>query len=225
MVNQRMGSGIAGDALQTVLNTTANNTQAVLESLSGPTFIFGLSEDVTSRLITFLQDFLQSNSLGKTLRERLGKVNKEVIVQDQYTSMDSQLLPQIVVTSVPVDGIPLSFGNRLGEEIYMDHLYVVYGGNVLISASLEIYDSGKRNVCELADLVFLSLMEYIPGRMKQVNMTVQPQVKFTKATKANTAVGGEVYVVTVSVPIIAEWRQYMEVNAVSTTQMRTEATV
>lgn len=225
MVNERMGSGIAGDALQTVLNTTANNSQAVLPLVSGPTFIFSLAEDVTARLIQCLQDFFQATSLGRTLRDTLGKVNKEVIVQDQYSSLDSQLLPQIVVTSVPGDHVPLSLGNKLGEEIYMDHLYRVYGGNVNITATLELYDSGKRNVCALADLVFLSLMEYVPEHMRRTGMTVQPQVKFNKATKTNTSVGGEVYFVPITVPIIAEWRQYMEINTVTTTQMRSEATV
>ena len=227
MLNQRSGSGIAGDTLNTQLNTTANSTQSVLSLLSGPTFIFGLSESVSTRMIQCLQDFFQATSLGRDFNTKLHSVNKEVIIQDQFSAADSQSLPQIVVASVPVDSVPVSLGNRIGQEEYNSHLYNVYGGNANLATTLEIYDSGKVNVCQLADIVFLSLMQYVKDSMESSYMFIQPQIRFTSVSKVNSSpvLGGAIYRITLSVPIVSEWRQYMEVVTVESSAIVNEPTV
>jgi len=227
MLNQRSGSGVAGDTLNTQLNTTANNTKSVIELCSGPTFIFGLSEAVSERMIQCLQDFFQVAPIAQEFNRKLWSVNKEVIIQDQFSVMDSQSLPQIVVTSVPVDAVPLSLGNRLGQEEYNDRLYEVYGGNANLAVTLEIYDSGKVNVSQLADIVFLGMMQYVSDMMRATMMTIQPQIRFTNASKVNASpvVGGALFRITLTIPVVGEWRQYMEITTVNTTTIVHEPTV
>jgi hypothetical protein len=225
MLNQKSGSGIAGDTLDTQLNTTANNTAAKLALYGDTKFIFGLSEDISTRMIQVLQDFFQADSLGRRYNRKLGEVNKEVIIQDQFSVADTQQLPQVVVTAVPVDALPVSLGNKLGEEEYGDQLFSVYGGNVTTNVILEIYDNGKPAVCKLADIVFLSMMEYVKEHMQISFMTVQPQIRFSQPTKVNaTVVGGAVYKLTLSVPVVAEWRQYREIVAVESTAIQNDIT-
>lgn len=216
MVNQRSGDGVAGDTLNTQLNTTANNGGSVLSQYSEPTFIFSLSEAVSKRMIDCLQDFFQVAPLAKEFNRRLWAVNKEVIVQDQFSVSDSMSLPQIVVTAVPADHVPVSLGNKLGTTEFNDHLFEEYGGMANMIVTLELYDSGKVNVCQLADIVFLSLMQYVKQALQSTYMTIQPQIKFTNAQKTNAGViGGGVYKINLTVPVTAEWRQYMEVVTVT----------
>jgi hypothetical protein len=226
MLNQKSGSGIAGDTLNTQLNTTANSTESIISLLAGPTFIFSLSEAVSLRMIQCLQDFFQIAPLGRDFNQKLWSVNKEVIIQDQFNT-DSQALPQIVVTSVPVDSVPISLGNKLGREEYNGHLYDVYGGNANMATTLEIYDNGKVNVSKLADIVFLSLMQYVKESMQASQMFIQPQIRFTAAAKINASpvLGGAVYRIPLVVPVVSEWRQYMEIITVGTAGITTEPTV
>ena len=212
--NTMMSSGLAGDSLLTHLNTTGDSRGA-LSKYASTTFIFSMSEQVSDLLITSLQDFFQSDELAKELNNKLSLVEKEICVVDQF-STDTTRFPQVVVSSLPVDGIPLSLGNRLGKETYEDEIFDVYGGHVTMNTTIELYDSGKPNVHKLADLVFLSLMQYIPMKLQAVKMTPDiAKVRFSNANKVTgTNLGGEIYKIPLTIPITAEWRQYMKIETV-----------
>ena len=224
MVNPKMASGLAGDTELTHLNTTGDNRSEV-SKYSGSTFIFTMSYQVSDLLIKVLQDYFQATNLTRALNEHLAKVNKEVNVLDQF-SPDTVRLPQIVVSSLPVDHTPISLGNRLGKDSYGDQLFDVWGGQVTMNATIEIYDSGKPNVHELADMVFLGLMQYVPTRMKASLMILDvTKVRFANANRVTGKnVGGEVYRIPLTIPIIADWRQYMEIETVDADKMRTDPT-
>lgn len=215
-INPMMSSGLAGDSLLTHLNT-GGDKKASISNYTGTTFIFSMSEQVSDMLITVLQDYFQATDLTKELNTDLAKVLKEVTVLDQFTS-DSVRLPQVVVSSLPADSIPLSLGNRIGQETYEDEIYDVYGGNVILNTTIEMYDSGKPNVHKLADMVFLGLMQYVPMRMGQLKMTMDvAKVRFSNANRiTGTNVGGEIYKIPLTIPIISEWRQYMKIETVDT---------
>jgi hypothetical protein len=222
-MNPKSASGLAGDTLLTHLNTTGDS-RGSSGKYTDSTFIFGLSYQVSDLLIKVFQDYFQSNSLVKTLNTKLAKVNKEVSILDQFTP-DTMRLPQIVVTSLPVDHIPLSFGNRIEQVTYDDHVYDVYGGQVNIGSTIEIYDSGKPNVHELADLVFLGLMQYVPMRMGTSQIIVDTaKVRFANATKTTSGLGGDVYRINLTVPLISEWRQYFEIETVDVETIRNTIT-
>jgi hypothetical protein len=221
----RSGSGIAGDSQVTHLNMTADVNRGDLGVFSGCDFIFGLSEGVSKQLIYVLQDFFQAVKLGKEFNDKLKRVNKEVVIMDEFAP-DTQLLPQVVVQSIPVDHTPISLGNALGPATVNDQLFEVFGGTANMSTTLSIYDSGKANTCALADIIFLALMQYVPMRLGQQEMTVQPQVRFTNATKVTgPKVGGDVYKITLTVMIVGNWRQYLEIETVGTGSLQSEPTV
>jgi len=219
-INQFPASGLAGDTLVTKINTTGDDRSDVNNYYS-TTFIFGLSYQVSDYLITVLQDYFQSNDLTKALNTRLGKVHKQVTVLDEFTP-DTIGLPQIVVKSMPAESMPISLGNRIGKDTYGDEIFDVYGGQVLMNTTLEIYDSGKSSVHELADLVFLGIMQYIPNRLQTKQMIIdQARIRFANATRVTgTNVGGEVYRIPLTLPIRSEWRQYMKINTVDIDTIR-----
>jgi len=223
-VNPKYASGLAGDTLLTHLNTSGDN-RANVSDYSSVTFIFGLSEQVSDMLIKVLQDFFQATTLGTAFNAHLGKVNKEVNILDQFTP-DTVRLPQVVVSSLPVDHTPISLGNRLGQQTYFEEIFDVYGGQVRLNTTIEIYDSGKPNVHSLTDIIFLSLMQYVPMRMGAAQITVDhAKTRFTNATKVTgDKVGGGVYRIPLVVPIISEWRQYMKIDTVDADTLRTTPT-
>jgi hypothetical protein len=220
MVNPAEASGLAGDTLLTRLNTTGDKRSEV-SRYTGTTFVFGMSYQVSDYLIKVLQDYFQATSLTKELNERLGSVNKQVTVLDQFTP-DTIGLPQVVVTSMPADSMALSFGNRLGRDTYNDELYDIYGGQITMNSTIEVYDSGKPNVHELADIVFLGLMQYVLMRMQAQQMILDTtRVRFTNANRiTGDKVGGEVYRIPIVVPIVSEWRQYMKIETVDAGTIR-----
>lgn len=223
-VTQKAGSGLAGDTLYNHINTTGDKRGAV-SKYEGITFIFGLSESVSDRLIKILQDYFMIDTLGLAFNAALAKVNKEVVVLDEFNK-DTMNLPQIVINAVPSDNVPLSLGNKLGMESFGDYDYDVYGGDVNHNVTISLYDAGKPNVQQLADIVFLALMQYIPTNMATTFMHVQPQVRFSNATKqSGDRLGGEYYLVRVTVPIRSEWRQFMKIDAVDTGTIRETASV
>ena len=215
-----MASGLAGDTELTHLNTTGDN-RAQVSRYTNSTFVFGMSYQVSDLLIKVLQDYFQATDLTKSLNAHLARVNKEVSVLDQF-SPDTVRLPQIVVASLPVDHTPLSLGNRLGTDTYGDQIFNVWGGQVTMNTTIEIYDSGKPNVHDLADMVFLGLMQYVQTRMKASLMIVDvTKVRFSNANRVTGEnVGGEVYRIPLTVPIISEWRQYMEIETVDSGTIR-----
>ena len=220
----RAGSGIAGDTLVHHLNMTADVERGSMAEFSGCEFIFSLSEDVSKQVINVLQDFFQATKLGRMFNNRLKKVNKEVIIMDEFAP-DTQPMPQVVVKSIPVDHTPVSLGNRLGMEPFGDQLFVVYGGLATMNTTLDIYDTGKASVCALADVIFLSLMQYVRDRLAQLTITIQPQIRFTTAQKiTGLTVGGEVYRISLSVTIVSNWKQFLEVDTVSTDTIETQPT-
>ena len=223
-VNPKVASGLAGDTLLTHLNTTGDKRSEV-STYSGTTFIFGMSQQVSDVLIKVLQDYFQATTFTQAINTHLGRVNKEVSVLDQFTP-DTVRLPQIIVSSLPVDHTPISLGNRLGQDTYGEQLFDIYGGQITMSTTIEIYDSGKPNVHELADMVFLGLMQYVSMRMMASQMIVDTtKVRFTNATRVTgAAVGGEVYRIPLVVPIISEWRQYMEIETVDSEEIIEEGT-
>ena len=223
-VNLKLSSGLGGDTLLTHLNTTGDKRSEVSD-YSSTTFIFGMSYQVSDMLIKVLQDYFQATTFTKSINNRLGRVNKEVSILDQFTP-DTVRLPQIIVSSLPVDHMALSFGNRLGRDTYEDEIFDIFGGQITMNTTIEIYDSGKPNVHELADMVFLGLMQYVPNRLKSSQMIVDmPKLRFTNANRVTgTNVGGEVYRIPMNVPIISEWRQYMKIETVDTGEIRREAT-
>ena len=224
-IDTRAGSGIAGDSLVHHLNMTADIGKGQLSNYADCTFIFGLSEEVSKQFIYVLQDFFQSNKLGQAYNDKLKKTGKEVIIMDEW-ALDTQLLPQIVVKSMPVDNIPVSLGNRLGKEEFENQIFETYGGMANLATSLDIYAQGKAAVCSLADIVFLSLMQYVKDRLMQVNISVQPQIRFSSANKVTgVSVGGEVYRISLSVPVIGEWKQYLEIETVDTNSIVHQPTV
>ena len=224
-IDPRAGSGLAGDSLVHHLNMTADPGKASIGSYSGCTFIFGLSEEVSKQVIYVLQDFFQATSLGRQFNDRLKKVNKEVIIMDEFAP-DTQLLPQVVVRSTPVDHTPVSLGNRLGQETYGSQIFDVYGGLATLSTTIDIYEIGKPNVCALADVIFLSFMQYVRDRLLALQITTQPQIKFTAATRVTgLTVGGEVYKLSLAVPIVSNWKQYLEIETVGAESMETQITV
>lgn len=208
------GSGIAGDSLLTQLNMTADVEKGSIATFSGCEFIFGLSEETSKALIYVLQDFFQATNLGKNFNEKLKKVKKEVVVMDEFAP-DTQRLPQVVVRSIPVDHTPVSFGNALGMQVVNDQVFEIYGGLATLNTTIDIYDQGKPNTCALADVVFLSLMQYVRDRLQLQNLTIQPNIRFTNATRVNAAlVGGELYRISLTLTIIGNWRQYLEIETV-----------
>lgn len=212
-VNFQDGSGVAGDTLVTTINTTAATDQAGIGVFGEPVFVFGLSEQVSARFIQVIQDFFNRNPLCRTLNTKLAKVNKEVKILDCFAP-DTQSLPQIVVSSMPVTHSPISLGNRLGMQEVDGHAYMVYGGNLAIESQIELYELGKTNICDLADLLFLGLMQYIPFCMAQTQIVVQPNIRFTPASEyRKAAIDGEVFKLTLTVPVVSEWRQYMEIGS------------
>jgi hypothetical protein len=220
----RAGSGVAGDSLHRHLNMAADIDRGNLGIYTGCTFIFGLSEEVSTKVIDVLQDFFQATPIGRAFNERLKKSNKEVVILDEF-ALDTQSLPQVVVTAVPADNLPVSLGNRLGTETYGTQLFDVYGGLINMNVTLDLYDSGKPNVCQLADIIFLSFMQYVRDRLIPCGITSQPQVKFTKATKVNgVVVGGEVYKISLNVPVVSEWKQYLEIETVDVESIETQPT-
>lgn len=225
MMTPRSNSGVTGDTLYTHLNTTADQQNTVSGWYGGVTFVFGLSYQVSDTLIKVLQDFFQATTMGRDFNTHLNKVNKEVVIMDQFAP-DMRPIPQIVVSSLPMDTVPLSLGNRLGQDTYNNEIYDVYGGQVRMAATLEIYDSGKPNVHQLADVVFLAMMQYVPFRLGALQMIVDiANVKFTNATRiTGTNVGGEIYAIKMTFPIISEWRQYMEILTVDSDVIRAEST-
>jgi len=224
-LDPRAGSGIAGDSLVHHLNMTADPGKADLASYSGCTFIFGLSEEISKQVIYVLQDFFQATTMGRTFNDRLKKVNKEVVIMDEFAP-DTQLLPQVVIKSVPVDHTPVSLGNRLGQETYGAQVFDVYGGLATLSTAIDLYESGKPNVCALADVVFLAFMQYVRDRLVPQGITIQPQIRFSAATKVTgLAVGGDVYRLSLNVNIIGNWKQYMEIQTVDTSSFESTITV
>lgn len=225
MMTPRTNSGIAGDTLYSHLNMTGNQQRTVMGWYSGVTFIFGLSYQVSDMVIKVLQDFFQATTLGRDFNTHLNKVNKEVVILDQFAA-DTRPLPQVVVSSLPVDAVPLSLGNRLGQETYENELFDVYGGQVKLATTLEVYDGGKPNVHQLADVVFLAMMQYVPFRLGAMQMIVDvANVRFTNATRVTGSnVGGELYSIRLTFPIISEWRQYMEILTVDSAVIRAEST-
>jgi hypothetical protein len=173
-------------------------------------FIFSLSEEVSSRMVEVLQDFFNAYPLGKEFQDSLVKAHKEVRITDTNPT-DQQQYPLIVVESIPNESVPVSLGNVLGYEEYNERNYVVYGGNANVNTTLRIYDTGKVGAGKLADVVFLALMHYAMMELKRSFIFLQPQVRFTKPTKlTGTNLGGDVWMCTVNVPIVTEWRQYFE---------------
>ena len=216
-VDQKAGDGIAGDTLYTKLNTTADST-GVLSKYSGVTFIYSLSETVSDRIIMVLQDFFKAYPLGIAFNSALQKVAKQVNITDQF-SADTIGLPQVVVNSMPMDTQPISLGNKLGKETYNDHIYEVYSGIVNINTTFELYDSGKPNVGKLADIILLALMQYVREQLKSTYMTLHLNPRFSNPTKVNTSVDG-IYRSTITVQIITEWNQYMEIETVDADTIR-----
>lgn len=213
-VNPRAMSGVSGDTTYTHLNTTGDTQQGTLSPYTGSTFIFSLASDTSDRLIKVLQDFFNKDTLCKELNAKLGKVNKEVTVVDQFM-IDTVGLPQIVVSSNPVENIAESFGNRIGQEQYGDELFYVYGGRANINTTIELYDSGKPNVESLADLVFLGLMHFAYYNLMQTAMFIEtPKIKFTNATRSTNTTGGEIYQIKLTLPIQTEWRQYFKIDTI-----------
>ena len=222
-VNQRAPNGVAGDTLSKPINSTGD-VVGVLELYAGMSFIYSLSDEVSNSIIEALQDFFMAYPLGKAFNDSLAPVNKSVIIKDSF-SADAQQLPQIVIQSTPAEHIPLHLGNKQGMETFNDRVFETYGGNVNIATSLNIYDSGKPNVARLADVVFLAFMYYVPMVLRRRYMFVQPQVKFTNPTKqTGTALGGDVFMNTLSVPVITDWHQYFELATPEQDTIRTEMT-
>jgi len=223
-MDPRAGSGLAGDSLLHHLNMTANVEKGGLAEYTDCTFIFGLSETVSSHVIYALQDFFQATKMGRAFNDRLKKVNKEVVIMDEFAP-DTQRLPQVVVKSIPTDHVPVSLGNRLGKETFREQLFDVYGGMANMSTSIDIYESGKANVCALADVIFLSFMQYVRDRLIRINITPQPQVKFSSAAKVSgPLVGGDVYRITLVVPISSTWKQYLEIETPGVSSFESQST-
>lgn len=221
LVNQRAPNGVAGDTLNNPINSTGD-TAGVLDVYGGTSFIYSMSEEITTSLIEILQDFFMAYPLGKAFNDSLSKVNKSVIIKDTF-SVDSQQLPQVVIQSAPADHMPLSFGNKQGTEQYNDKEYITFSGNLNIVVSLNIYDSGKPNVAKLADIVFLAFMYYVPMAMNRRFLFPQPQVRFTNPVKqTGNNLGGDVFMNTLTVPIISEWHQYFEIAAPELAEIRQE---
>lgn len=226
-VDPRSGSGLAGDTLLTRINSTGDQHRADVSNFYSTTFVYGMSYQVSDMLIKVLQDYFQSNDLTTELNTELAKVNKEVVVLDQFTP-DTVTLPQIIVSSLPADHIPLSFGNRIGQETFTDsessteEIYDVYGGDVLLNTTLELYDSGKPNVHRLADIVFLGLMQYVSMRLGNAFMTLDlSRVRFANATRVTgTGVGGELYRIPITFGVRSEWRQYFKHHTVDVSAIR-----
>jgi hypothetical protein len=213
-VNPRAMSGVSGDTQYTHLNTAADTQKGTLSPYTGSTFIYALTGETSDRLIKVLQDFFNKDTLCRELNAKLGKVNKEVTVVDQYM-IDTVGLPQIVVSSNPVDNIADSLGDRIGQEEYESELFYVYGGRANVNTTIELYDSGKPNVENLADLVFLGLMHFVYYNMMQTMMFIEkPKIRFSNATRSTTTAGGEVYQIKLTVPIQTQWRQYFKIDTI-----------
>jgi len=211
-VNPRSNSGVSGDTLYTHLNPTGDVQAGTLSPYSGSVSIFSLATDTSDRLIKVLQDFFNTDTLCKALNAKLGKVNKEVTIVDQYM-IDIRGLPQIVVSSNPVENISDSFGDRIGYEEYGDELFYVYGGRANINTTIELYDSGKPNVEELAEIVFLGLSHFVYYNLMQTMQFIdKSKIKFSNATRSTTATGGEVYQIKLTMPIMTQWRTYFKAD-------------
>ena len=223
-VNPRAMSGVGGDTQYTHLNTTADTQQGTLSPYFSSTFVYALSGDVSDRLIEVLQDFFNKDSLCRELNNKLGKVNKEVTIVDQF-NIDTVGLPQIVVSSNPIDNIPDSFGDRIGQEQYLDELFYVYGGRANVNTTIELYDSGKPNVEQLADLVFLGMMHFVYYSMMQTMMFIEkPKIRFSNATRSSTTTGGETYQIKFTVPIQTQWRQYFKIDTIDIEKIEQDIT-
>lgn len=216
-------SGLAGDTALTYLNTTGDKRGGV-SNYASTTFVFGLSYQVSDAVIKILQDFFHATELGRSFNTALAKVKKEVCVLDQY-AQDTVQLPQIVVNSIPADNVQLSFGNRLGQDTYGDEIYDVYGGQVQMSTTVEIYESGKPNVHALADAVFLAFMQYVPDRLLPLLIIQDRKVRFSSARRMpENTVGGEVYRIAFTLQLTSEWRQYMKIETVDMDKINVTAT-
>jgi hypothetical protein len=213
MVNQKSGSGISGDTLYSSLNIAAGN-RATIDAFSSCSFIFTLSEEISNLTVEILQDFFKRYPLGITFNRELKKVNKELTIVASYSDQ-TQNVPQVTVESLPVDGVPVSLGNRNGlVEDAQGHLYEHYTGLANLNTTLSIRDTGKRNVAKLADVLFLALMQFVPFHMGTRFVNVRPQVKFSNPIKeTGSKLGGEIYLTKLNVIMDAEWHQYMEVVA------------
>lgn len=224
-MNQHANSGIAGDSLYTHLNTTGDG-KGILAAYGGVGFIYSLASNTSDMLIKILQDFFQAYALGREFNAGLAKVNKQVTIMDQFAA-DTQPLPQVVVTSMPADNMAISLGDKQGQQAFDDELYEVFGGQALINTTLELYDSGKPNVEKLADVIFLSLMYYVHMHMQIQYLTIdKPKIRFSNAVKiTDTGLGGELYRINLTMPIITEWKQFMQIETVDVEKMQREITV
>jgi hypothetical protein len=223
-VNLRAPNGVAGDTLAKPINTTADAgpgaNLGVLDVYGGMSFIYALSEEVSKSLVEVLQDFFMAYPLGAAFNTTLAKVNKSVIIKENF-SADTQQLPQVVIQSTPAEHIPLHLGNKQGVETFEDKDYITYSGDVNVATSLNIYDSGILNVQKLSDVVFLAFMYYVPACLSRRFMFPQPQVRFTNPTKVTGQnIGGEVFRNTLTVPIRTSWHQYFEVAAPNLAALR-----
>ena len=214
--NQRAGSGIAGDTLYTSMNPSGNRTGEGSQ-WGGIGFIYTLSEQVSEQLITIIQDYFQAYPLGQQYLAHLALANKEVVVTDEFVK-DGVQLPQVVVQGMPADAFPLSFGNKLGYETYMDHKYQVYGGHAVFNATIAVYEGSMRSCKELVDILFLGFMYYIKIRLQTLfTWPEDSKLRFSNPTKmapasgTATGVGSEMYVSRFSVNLRTEWKQFFEI--------------
>lgn len=208
-VTQFAGNGIAGDTLYSKMSTAADRNGIITPAIR-KTNIFSLASDFSDFLIKSIQDYFQYEETCRDINVKLAKVNKQITVLDQY-ALDTIGLPQIVVASNPVKHSAHSFGNRMGTEEYNGQLFEVWGGRANISSNIEIWDTGKPNVEELADLLFLGLSTDINNSLMVQNVFLDiAAISYTNAKRSNMRIGGETFVITMSVPATSEWRQYIE---------------
>ena len=215
-VSQRALSGVGGDTLYSSLNMSGDKGRAVSSVYGDANFIYTLSEELSEKLIEIIQDYFNSYSLTKTYQQNLAKVNKEVIVLDEFAP-DTVSLPQIVVQAMPADNFPLSLGNNLGRTTYMGHFYDVFGGRATFKSTLAIYDGSLNSCKKLVDILFLGFSYYIKKRLEAIQIWPEVKISFSNPTKmavpgsAVTTVGSEMYVSKFSFNISTDWRQFFEI--------------
>lgn len=211
------GSGLSGDTLYSSMNTVGDKT-AEITNFTGVEFIYALSDQVSESIIEVMQDFFNAYPLGKTFQNRLKEVGKEVVVLDEF-SPDTVNIPQIVVSGMPADNIPLGFGNKLGEIDYNGHHYVRIGGDANFNSTVSVYEGSMQSCKKLVDVVFLGFMFYIKMRLQSQQIWPEDtKLRFTNPTKVSSAggnigrVGGEVYSSKITFNIRTHWDQFFEVS-------------
>lgn len=227
-MDQRHGTSIPGDSLIAGINASAQHNTGSISSYTGPTFVFSLASDVTKQIIYAYQDFLNTNSLALAYRAELGEVNKEVLVMDQDQRLHSKELPAVVVNSMPVTGIPISFGNKVGvDEEIQGKVYTSYSGMANMSCTVELEDVSKQAVHKLADMLLLSMFVEVPDTLGRSQITIEPNtIQYTTASKQlGMAIDSNTYKITLSFKCLVQWMQYFEQNTNTVAGVSTTPTV